>query len=616
MKQLLLTVICVLVAACGASAPLVAAPTPTPSTVSPATQDSGAAQTGLLRVGQHREAIYIEGFISFLQVTNGGGDVVVDRIYRFADNEGLLTAEPLPPGDYKVRSWMETPMDGTTPTGRATDECTTTTAVLAGQTTNLQVRGQEDGECSINPQDHTIAGTKPEAYVLREPLESCGFAISAEGRTPDELPRVPMGFDCLLEAQDNGRSAELLQITSAEGEKVSRVWRVLSDATVEVFVERTTTGGAGVEWTRLTCTDIALQDAPADPTAEGCGPAETLPLPERTVVEGAGLLVALDPATGERSQQISINGDQIGAPTIDDGVAYVAGTTGDAPPAVLAVDLDSGQELWRWSAGQLDRWASPVLAKDVVIAGTLDGRVIAIDRDDGTQRWSVDVGESFGGPPLAVAGNAVVAGAELPGSVTVLDTTTGEERWRVDDLGVGTQTTVSEDLVVATIYDDNEAGRVIAWDPADGQQRWSVDIPRGLLSPPVVVGDLVVVSGARTSGDAAMTGLDVDSGEQRWEAPLPGTFAGSLRANSQAVVAANDGGLFAVSSMDGMQLWTAKPGLIDGLTLVHDLVMVQVGDDLVAYSTADGTQRWIDSPGAIPAEQMADGIIWVAESQG
>lgn len=596
-----------------APTPVVTNPVSTPS---PGGSDS--PKMGVLRVGQERTAVYVEGFISFLRVSDERAQVVVDRIYRFADNDGLLIAESLPPGDYTVRSWVEAPMDGTTPTGHPMDECTATTRVLTAETTNLQVRGQQDGSCMIMPQDHAIVGTKPEAYVLREPLESCGFAMSMEGWLPEEMPEVPPGFDCLIAALDDGRSAELLQITSEVGEEVSRVWRVLDDGAVEVFVERTTTGGDGVDWSRLTCTEIVVHDPPVAPTAEGCGPAEPLPLPDRPVVSGASSLVAVDPETGGRHHEIPIAGDRIGTPAVGDGVVYVSAATGDAPPALLAIDLNTGEEKWRWSAGQLYMWARPVPAGDVVIVGTLDGRVIGVDRSSGAQRWSYKVGHVFGGPPAAVTGDSVVVGAERPGTVAVLDLTTGGERWRVDDLGVGTQPAVTDGAVIAAVYDDSDAGRVIAWDLADGQQRWSVEIPRSLLNPPVVSGDLVLVGGARTSGDAAITAIDLSNGEPRWETPLPGTFVASLQVGQQVVAAANDGGIHALSTPDGSQLWTAQPGLTGDLTLVDELLLVELGDEVVAYGAVDGTQRWRvqSADRASPADQLVDGMIWIAEPEG
>jgi quinohemoprotein ethanol dehydrogenase len=82
------------------------------------------------------------------------------------------------------------------------------------------------------------------------------------------------------------------------------------------------------------------------------------------------------------------------APLVDDGVAYISTGAND----VFALSIDSGEILWQWSA-TVDPNITSVccgwnnkgvaLSQDRVFQGLLDGRLVAIDRANGTLAWSI-----------------------------------------------------------------------------------------------------------------------------------------------------------------------------------------------------------------------------------
>ena len=134
-------------------------------------------------------------------------------------------------------------------------------------------------------------------------------------------------------------------------------------------------------------------------------------------------------------------------PIVVDGVLY--GTA--AFSFVFALDAVTGEEIWSWDpaipherrggppscCGDVNRGVA--LHGDKVFVGLLDGRLVALDRTDGSVVWTVQTtpaGSDFtitGAP--RVTGNAVVignGGAEygVRGYVTAYDTETGDELWR------------------------------------------------------------------------------------------------------------------------------------------------------------------------------------------
>ena len=134
-----------------------------------------------------------------------------------------------------------------------------------------------------------------------------------------------------------------------------------------------------------------------------------------------------------------------GAPLYDDGVLYVT----SAWNVTHAVDARTGEELWKYDPevpAKFARWAccdvvsrGLALWEDKAIIATLDGRVIALDRETGEPVWTAQTLDHEGrysvtGAPRAFKGMVVIgnAGADFNarGYVTALDADTGEQLWR------------------------------------------------------------------------------------------------------------------------------------------------------------------------------------------
>jgi PQQ-dependent dehydrogenase (methanol/ethanol family) len=143
------------------------------------------------------------------------------------------------------------------------------------------------------------------------------------------------------------------------------------------------------------------------------------------------------------------SGNLEATPLVADGVVFATGTWSE----VFALDGRTGRLLWRWDPGLVrggranggpSTCCGPVnrgvaLYGDMVYAGLLDGRLVALDRQTGLVRWAVQttpVGSDYAitGAPRIVKGQVIIgnAGAEfgVRGYVTAYDAASGEQIWR------------------------------------------------------------------------------------------------------------------------------------------------------------------------------------------
>jgi outer membrane protein assembly factor BamB len=193
-------------------------------------------------------------------------------------------------------------------------------------------------------------------------------------------------------------------------------------------------------------------------------------------------LHALDAGTGQLRWKADLHADQQGffaePPVVAGGLVYVA----TASRRLLALEVDSGREVWRTSG-------FPVIAgvRNGLVLAVIEDRLAALDAGSGVRRWEVPVrggGEHW---PVLEGDTVYVASAD---DVIAVDATAGTTRWRVPlDPAVGPPVPAGGRLYVAT------RNRLLALDASSGRSLWTSArsrIVKGPLAPP----DSVVVATA------------------------------------------------------------------------------------------------------------------------
>lgn len=251
----------------------------------------------------------------------------------------------------------------------------------------------------------------------------------------------------------------------------------------------------------------------------------------------------------------------------------------------------------RWEAERLGlRDVAPLLLADQVLAAT-DNGLAAFGRASGRLRWDVDLGDRAN-TPVAV-GRDAVAVTTWDGRLAVLEVETGALRHVVDLPGdVLGPAAAGRGVVVAT-WDDGLAAGVVAVDARSGVIRWRVPVPAGGVSSPAVTGGLVVV----VTGDARVVGLDLATGERRWQRSTAGAGSPEVApfVGADVIVADRLGGLLGVRAADGSRRWGAAgrgAAVRGGPVALPGLVALPVDDGRLLVRTTTGI-RLLDPPGRV-----------------
>lgn len=236
-------------------------------------------------------------------------------------------------------------------------------------------------------------------------------------------------------------------------------------------------------------------------------------------------------------------------PVIEDGAVFV-GSAGvvqfspDRRDGIYSLDLETGQQRWLYTT-ELDVNAVSVRGGTVVATGD-EGRIWALEADDGDLVWSDDLQVGVYGSPLLLEDIIVVGAGD--GSINFYNYGGG----RNEEIGYG-QLRLDGPIRGGPSADDERIyvaseGREVVALNFDGQQVWRTRIEaRGagadearIFSAPTITEELVIVTLVRSDvgADPAIVALDRETGEVVWQAQDQAFVKGGDWANIRSSPAA------------------------------------------------------------------------------
>lgn len=263
---------------------------------------------------------------------------------------------------------------------------------------------------------------------------------------------------------------------------------------------------------------------------------------------------ALDRSTGERLWSVTVPGSWVsGTPALYDDLVLVPFGGLDAAGAqvggVLALDPMTGQT--RTILGQRLLSQSPCVLGALLLSGTLDRFIVAINVRTGVERWrTATIGTVF---PSLIAGHdarAYVIGADEGGKgarLVALDVDEGTALWRMD-VGDARRPSLIVGQDAVFLINDRKA---TAYRSADGECLWSFEHSSPLFASALV--DDVLFLGADSG---VILALDVQAGAPRWQIDLGEMLLSEITVANDTLYAGTTTKLLALDASAGRTLWS------------------------------------------------------------
>ncbi len=279
-------------------------------------------------------------------------------------------------------------------------------------------------------------------------------------------------------------------------------------------------------------------------------------------------------------------------------------TVASADGTVVALQSETGRELWRASVG--GRLSAGVGSDGRYAAVVTRGNELVV-LEAGRQVWRKQLGIRVNTEPLVAGERVFVLGSDR--SVRAFDAVDGRELWNVRRSG--DPLTLAQRSVIGAYKDTLLVGqgpRLAGLNPNDGSVRWEVAVaaPRGtneierladLVGPAVRIGEVVCAR----SFQAAVSCINAERGALVWTKNLGGTDG--LAADEQLVAAAD--------ASDRITGWKAATGEVAWTSekLLHRQLgtPVVMGDTVIFGDTAGTVHFLSKADGATQARVSTDG---------
>jgi len=219
-------------------------------------------------------------------------------------------------------------------------------------------------------------------------------------------------------------------------------------------------------------------------------------------------------------------------------------------------------------------YGTPVPTEDLVYVGAYNGKVYALNRDTGYERW-IYPKEGYIGPIVAntvVDGDNAIYVSSSDGRVYALNTSYGEFRWSSEPLSekLWTTLTIKDDIIYLSTYENN----IYTLSTKNGNllpRTFKADA--GFSSSPIIYQDTLFVG----SFDNNLYAIKVGSDGLLWKFP-GGRWFWSTPVSKDNIVYAGclDGKVYAINAETGDLEWEFDTGspIVSSPVLDADLLIV------------------------------------------
>jgi len=298
-------------------------------------------------------------------------------------------------------------------------------------------------------------------------------------------------------------------------------------------------------------------------------------------------------------------GEVYSTPVIADGMLFVTSKRGE----LFALNAETGAEIWRYQVSPYVVRSSPVVANGMVYVGG-GFNLVALDLRTGDVRWKAAT--RYAGQATPVVGDGLVVIASQEGWLYAFDAKSGEARWRVTTDGIvsGAPAIADGRIILGT---DKGSVYTVALDSSS--LGWRRMMAGAISAAPMVTGQTVCI----TTDAGKTSAFDLATGKVLWTAEIGGTQPAAA-ADGLVVIAANDGGVHAVSQSSGDAVWlypSGKPSLA-APTIAGKTVYVGAGNTLVAIDAGTGKLEnyYLANGTIVTSPVVVDGFVFFGSDDG
>lgn len=220
--------------------------------------------------------------------------------------------------------------------------------------------------------------------------------------------------------------------------------------------------------------------------------------------ESRGVLIAVDPRTGESRWRLTVDGGGVTRPTLaEDSLLFTIYRIDDRGTTLYSVDAATGDIRWRFEAppvGFAQNTAALTVGSAVVFANS--ATVFKVDLETGRELWRFEAPGNYrrmlaDGRSVYLSANPTNRRGARPliapakrNRVHALDIATGAERWSARSHHSLSPVLLHGALLIVA----RGGGMLLALDTSTGRQIWSRSLPSVSHAAPLVHGSLVLVA--------------------------------------------------------------------------------------------------------------------------
>jgi outer membrane protein assembly factor BamB len=192
------------------------------------------------------------------------------------------------------------------------------------------------------------------------------------------------------------------------------------------------------------------------------------------------------------------------------------------PGLVIAMRESDGRTVWRFPAASE---SSPLVVSGLVIFGSWDRKVYALNARTGKLAWSTPVDGEINSSPAYADGTIYIG--DNSGTLTALRVRTGAIRWKARSFsrfGSGREYFYATPTVAyGRVFASNTDGTVYAFGAGTGNLLWARHVGTYVYTAPAVWNKKLYVG----TYDGKFYGLDAATGDTRWVTEMPAAVHGA-----------------------------------------------------------------------------------------